>query len=236
MVCKKLALLSIIITAFLLCSQFTSQKTSVDGREKPSLNVYGLLTDTTNHSIRVENITIAGRFNDIAVYQKPPPNSNVNPDTNTTRLDLCTISEIRVDSQTIVEINKRDYIEITVISNDKRKTLNRYIIERLKKLFCDEVNEAGPIEKELSFIAIKRLQIQGCKKQEEEPLRRTCKAYQGPIDQQTIDLTITKTESLIQELENTANQLPNDQEDGTIKSQILQMLNDLKGIFKNWFA
>jgi hypothetical protein len=235
MICKKLTLITIIIATFLLCNQFTSQKTSATGKEKPSVNVYGLLTDTTNHSIRVENITIAGRFNDIAVFQKPPPNSTINPDVNTTRLDLCTISEIRVDAPTVLEFNKRDYIEITIISNDRRKTQNRYIIPKLQKIFCDEINEAGPIEKELSFVAIKRLQIQGCKKQEEEPIR-TCRAYQGPVDQSIIDQTITKTESLIHELESTANQLPNDQQDGTIKSQILQLLGDLKDIFKNWFA
>jgi hypothetical protein len=234
MVCKKIPMLIVIMVAFLLCTQFSSQKTSVDGREKPSLNVYGSLTDTSNKTYRVENITIAGRVNDIAVYQKPN-NPDINPDINTTRIDLCEIGEIRIDTPRIVQFNKRDYIEIVIISNDSRRTQNNYIIEKLKKLFCDEVNDAGPIEKELSFLAVQRLQIQGCRKQEDEPYR-TCKAYQQCVDQRTIDLTITKTESLIKELENAAGNLPNEQQDGTIKSQILQLLHELKSIFKNWFA
>ncbi len=229
---ERIIKVTLVISSFLLFTQFSSQ-TSVDGKEKPSLNVYGLLTDTSNHSYRVENVTIAGRFSDIAVYQKPI-SPDLNPDINTTKLDLCEISEIRIEAPKVVQFNKRDYIEITVISNDTRKTQNRYIIEKLKKLFCDEVNEAGPIEKELSFLAVQRLQIQGCKKQEEES--RVYKLQPQSIDQKTIDYTITKTEALIKELQEKADQLPNDANDGSLKSQMLQLLTELQATFKKWFA
>lgn len=240
MACARLVKLTIIISTFLLCSHFSSQKTSTDGREKPSTNVWGMLTDTTNHSYRVENITVSGRFHDIAVYQRPT-NPQTNPDINTTRLNLCEIYEIRIDTPTVLQFNNRDYIEITVVSNDTRRTQNRYIIERLRKLFCDEINEAGPIEKELSFLAVRRLEIQGCKKQEEEqkryqPCPPPAPSNQNILNQQAVDLTITKTQSLINELETVAGQLPSDQQEGTIKSQILQLLDDLKNSFKNWFA
>lgn len=236
----RLTKLCIMVSAFLICTHFSSQKTSTDGREKPSVNVWGLLTDTTNHSYKVENITIAGRFNDIAVYQKPI-RPDINPDINTTRLNLCEISEIRIDSPAVLQFNKRDYVEIKVISNDNRKTQNTYIIEKLKKVFCDEVNSAGPIEKELSFLAVNRIQIYGCKKREDEICRSrpNDQRVQNPqmvVDQQVLDLTVTKTKSLIQELENAAGQLPNDAQEGTVKSQILQLLDDLKNSFKNWFA
>ena len=236
MACKSFKMLGI-ISAFLLCTQFSSQKSSTDGREKPSTNVYGLLTDSTNHSYYVENITIGGRFNQIAVYQKPSTNNpDVNPDINTTRIDLCEVSEIKIECPRVVQFNKREYIEIVIISNDMRKTKNYYIIEKLKKLFCDEINEAGPIEKELSFLAVQRIQIQGCKNQEDEPRRSYKSCPCNAADQKAIDLTITKTQSLLRELENTAAKISNDQEDGTVKSQILQILNDLKETFQNWFA
>lgn len=227
---KKIIKISLFISSFMLLMQFSSQKNSVDGKEKPSVNVYGLLTDTSNHSYRVENITIAGRFNDIAVYQKPN-NPDLNPDINTTKLDLCEISEIRIESPKVVQFNKRDYIEIIVISNDNRKTQNRYIIEKLKKVFCDEVNEAGPIEKEVSFLAVARLQIQGCKKQEES---RCYKLQPQTVNQKEIDYTVTRTETLIKELQDKVDELPAD--DGSLKSQILQMLTELQSTFKKWFA
>lgn len=227
---KTIKLFIITMSVLLLCAQFTSQKTSTDGREKPSLNVYGILTDTTNHTCNIENITIAGRFNDIAVYQKPL-SPDVNPDINTTKINLCDISEIIVGPAKVEQFNKRDYIEITIISNDKRKTKNVYIIEKLKKLFCDEVNEAGPIEKELSLLAIKRLQINGCKKQEDQ--KCTPRQCSYTIDQQMLDIHLTTTQKLINEIKTTAEELP---EETSLKNQILQLLDDLKTSFKNWLT
>ncbi len=240
MIQKWIVKAGLIIITGILCIQFSSQNRSTEGKEKPTTNVYGILTDSENQSISVQNITIAGRFNDIAVYKKPT-DPNTNPDINKTVVDLCAVSEIRVPAPKIVEFNKRKYIEITLISNNANPTQNEYIIEYSKKLFCDY----GSLEKELNFTALKRVQIQGCKKQEELPRNcppsatQTPAALQHKAQQQAIDSTLTKTQSLINELEKKAEKLGNEQ-DSTIKAQILQTIADLKQsvqeTLKNWFA
>lgn len=226
---------------FVLCVQFSSQNSSTIGKEKPTTNVYGILTDSENQSINVQNITVAGRFNDIAVYKKPS-DPTTNPDINKTLVDLCALSEIRVAAPKIVEFNKRKYIEITLISNNAHPTQNNYIIEYSKKLFCDY----GSLEKELNFTAIRRLQIQGCKKQDEaprsypqQPIVQQTNTIPQKLNQQAIDSTLTKTQSLITELEQKAEKLGNEN-DATLKNQLLQTIADLKATvqetLKNWFA
>lgn len=219
---------------FLLCAQFSSQNSSTVGKEKPSTNVYGMITDADGQTYAVENITFAGRFSDIPVYKKPNE-SEINPEINKTLIDLCVISEIRVPAPRIVEFNKRKYVEIVIVSN-ANTSQNDYIIEYSKRLFCDY----GPLEKELNFTALRKVTIQGCKKQEEKP--RSC---QMPInasvkDQQALDATITKTQSLISELEKKAETLSDSGPEKTVKSQILKTIADLKALvqetIKNWFA
>lgn len=243
MIEKGIVKAGLIIITLLFCAQFSSQNVSTVGREKPTTNVFGMITDSENQSYAVQNITIAGRFNDIAVYKKPS-DPNTNPDIDKTLVDLCTIREIRVPAPKIVEFNKRKYIEIILISNNNNPTQNEYIIEYSKKLFCDY----NLLEKELNFTAIKRLQIQGCKKQEETPRNCPQPAMQNPVQtpqmykekQQAIDSTLTKTQALINDLEKKAENLNVNDQDKSIKAQIIQTIADLKQsvqeTFKNWFA
>lgn len=237
MISKWLGTLGIIVTTFLLCTQFSSQNTSAVGKEKPSTNVFGMVTDADGQSYPVENITIAGRFKDIPLY-KEPTDPTTNPEINKTLIDLCVISEIRIPAPKIVEYSKRKYVEIILISNNATSQ-NTYIIEYSKRLFCDY----GPLEKELNFTALKNVVIQGCRSQEERP-----RNYQAPMpmpvahakDQQALDATITKTQSLIAELEKKAEKLSGNEQDTTLKTQILQTITDLKAsvqeTIKNWFA
>jgi len=236
MIQKWLLKTGFVVVTFIMCAQFSSQNISTTGKEKPTTNVYGTITDSENQTIAVQNITVAGRFKDIAVYKKPS-NPEINPDINKTLIDLCAIKEIRVAAPKIVEFNKRKYIEIILISADTNPSQNEYIIEYSKKLFCDY----GSLEKELNFTAIKRLQIQGCKKQEETP--RSCSpqpahSSKTTPQQQAIDSTLTKTQSLINELEKKAEKLQGN--DTTLKDQILKTIADLKEsmqeTLKNWFA
>lgn len=240
MISKWLGTLGIIVTTFLLCTQFSSQNTSTVGKEKPSTNVFGLITDADGQSYPVENITIAGRFKDIPLY-KEPTDASTNPEINKTLVDLCVVSEIRIPVPKIVEYNKRKYVEIIIVSNNAT-TQNNYIIEYSKRLFCDY----GLLEKELNFTALKNVVIQGCRSQEERP--RT--TYQAPAiaplqvnqvkDQQALDATITKTQSLIADLEKKAEKLSGNEQDKTLKTQILQTIADLRAsvqeTIKNWFA
>ena len=85
-----------------------------------------------------------------------------------TKIDFAEISEIRVVNPNLLWLYTRkkgyhpvEYIEIEVISNDTKKTKSRYIIETSRKLICDQINEAGPIEKDVPLQAIKLLSING---------------------------------------------------------------------------
>lgn len=149
--------------SFLVCAHFGSQDSSITGREKPAINFYGTLIDTSGNTFKVENITISGLYKQVPMYQKPL-STKIDPNINITRLDLNEIAKIEVPSQdTILTFNNRDYIEVIVTSSDPAKTTQSYITEKSKRVICDQINKAGSIEKDLSFQAIDSLTIEGHK-------------------------------------------------------------------------
>lgn len=226
--------IGIVISALLLCAQFSSQQSSLGTPEKPAINISGtLITDGVDgNPHEVENITISGRYENIPVYEKPS-SEDVNPDINTTRLDLRQISEIRPVSVEILKFNNRDYVEIEIVSNDAKKTKNTYIIERVKRVQCDEVNAAGPIEKEVSFLAIKNLIIKGSRPRQEA----ICEHMQYAEKNIVLDSTITQTKNLVNQLEDTTKQLhADDPKESAIKSQLLHLIHEVKQALKSWFA
>lgn len=95
-----------------------------------------------------------------------------------TKIDLANCAEIRTINPEEVWVFKRkkgyhpiEYIEIEIISNDSTKTRNSYLIETSRKLICDEINEAGPIEKEVPLAAVKTLKIEGYNLVEAEKIK-----------------------------------------------------------------
>lgn len=219
--------------ALIFFAQFSSQHSSTSASEKPAINVSGTLVDSSDQTYAVENITISGRYTDIPVYQKPKA-ADVNPDINTTRLDLREIYEIRLVSAEILKFNNRDYIEIEVVSNDARKTKNNYIIDRIKRVQCDEINEAGPIEKELSFLAVKSLVIKNARSREE----MFCEGKKYLDSKYVVtDVTITKTKTLVNQLEDTTKQISKeDPKEAAIQTQLMHLVQELKNTLKSWFA
>lgn len=171
---KKVAAITLGIASVVLLSNFSAQDSVSGGREKPAINFHGVLTDTQGNSTPVENITISGSYKQIPVYQKPD-NVDINPGINTTRIDLAEIEAIELDGDpkdAVSTFNKREYINIVVVSKDSKKTRKKYIIEKAKRVYCDEVNGAGPIERDLSFLAINKLAITGMKFTEEEQAKK----------------------------------------------------------------
>lgn len=97
---------------------------------------------------------------------KPAAPRPYDPTDNVTRLDLAEISKIAMSpDQTPQRFGSRDYIVIDVYSNDTGKTKNSYMIEADKKLFFDQVNPAGPIEKEIKLRSVVSIEIDGYKQQ-----------------------------------------------------------------------
>ena len=147
--------------------------TSVTGDgKKPDINFYGTVVDNTGTSVKANDITIGGMYRQIPVYVKPKNlnQKDYNPADNIARLDLAEISQISIgDPEKIYTFVNRTYIEIHVLSNDK-KTTNTYIIETTKKLFFNEANESGPIEREVALNALQEVNIRGYKEPEKEEL------------------------------------------------------------------
>lgn len=149
--------------AFFLCANFSSQDTSITGREKPKINFYGTLTDTSGNTFEVENITISGLYKQIPLYAKPN-DPKVDPTINITRIDINEISQVEIPHpNTFLTYNNRQYVEIIITSADATKTTQHYITEKTKRIICDQVNAAGTIEKDLSYQAIDKIIIKGHK-------------------------------------------------------------------------
>jgi len=220
--------------ALVFFAQFSGQNSSTSAPEKPTINVSGSLIDSSDQKYSVENITISGRYTDIPVYQKPKT-ADVNPDINTTKIDLREVSEIRLVAPAILKFNNRDYLEIEIVSNDAKRTKNAYIIDRTKRLQCDEVNEAGPIEKELSFLAVKSLEIKKSRPRDEAMCES--KKYNGSDKNMVTDVVITKTKALIDQLEDTTKQISKeDPKEAAVQTQLMHVVEELKNTLKSWFA
>ncbi|NBP00247.1 MAG: hypothetical protein EBU90_09010 [Proteobacteria bacterium] len=158
----------IAVIGFLLLSNFGSQDESVAGRIKPTINFYGSVTDTSENSYDVENITVSGMYKQVPFYAKPK-NKETDPTINITRIDFAEIAELTVPfPEQILTFNNRQYIEVQIVSKDPQRTTSSFIIELSKRIICDQVNTAGPIEKDLSFKALKKIVFKGHKSPEKE--------------------------------------------------------------------
>lgn len=238
-----------VITIF-LCAQFGSPR-STDDRQKPETNIYGVILDTSGRRTNVENITINGRLKDVPVYAKPA-DPDINPDVNTTRINLTGVCSIRLLSPQLFTFSKREYVEIEIIFNDPMRTRNTFIIDKRRKVYCDSVDGSAPME--LSFQAISVLNIQGHKPQTGEvgAQKYDCQVAPQPSAQpqivpsiepeqtkedEEIDLLITKTNQLIDRLERESHQLPDKtKKDRSIKSSIISTVEHIKSSLSRLFS
>ena len=157
-----------VASSWLLLANFGGQSDAIDGGEKPPINFYGVLTDSTGEKYKVENITISGMYRQITVYKKPMK-KDIDPSINITRIDFIEIASIAVPHpHEILVFNNRNYIELKIVSRNEDKTEQMYIIEKSKRIICDQKNTAGLIEKDLSFQAVDKLIIEGYSQPEKE--------------------------------------------------------------------
>lgn len=171
------------VTALVICVNLGVP--SSEKREKPKENFYGTITTTGEITFSsqegpseekarpVQNILIGGDFKRIKFYGKPS-NKNASPMDETTFLDLEEIKSIRPtkppSKDTVVNYHGRDYIEIVVTLKPKLSGIDpkqyAFLVESTRKIFCDFATLAGNLEQEISFEALKELNIQGFRHQE----------------------------------------------------------------------
>lgn len=133
--------------------------------QKQILNFSGELYNLRGGKQEVENISIGNRLHTIKMYEVPL-DTTCDPTDDVTIFDLSMIHAIEPAHQGKCKdrpawqmIKNKEYIEIVVTLNDREKTKNHYLIWAKDKIICDRVTGAGPIPKEVSFSAIKKLII-----------------------------------------------------------------------------
>ncbi len=157
----------------------TPSEPSAEGRKKPNINFHGTLKTRQGKVLKVANITIGRMIRQIPMYEVPTKEEFVDRKTHTikedpdkkleiTRIDLVEVSEIRVPHPDTIWIyqkeeksRKHEYIELTIISNDKNRTKNSYLIPLNKKVHLDGVSKAGAEEKDIPLQAIESIKIKG---------------------------------------------------------------------------
>lgn len=215
------------VIALALCAQYSSQD-STSGANKPKVNFYGVLTDMSNKEYNLENITISGMYEGITVYTKPSY-ADLSPQ-HQVKINLANIHEIRTVlvpstrttpasapfTPAIVTFNKREYVEIEVISNDSVKTKSNYIIEKTKNIYGDE----GPKGHIDSITDVKSLKINGHKDRDTTPTAQP--------KQENKPVTPTKTKDFKSaEKQNSAIE--------NLKQQIRDLLAELNSTVHGWF-
>lgn len=172
-------------------------ETSQAGRPKPAINFEGILTTEQEEALRVENITFNGKYKQIPMYDAPSGAKALEKEKSAilnektghkevilrkhpknnfvlTKVDLSEVSKINVMSDPLYVFEDKEkkrrtvFLKITLVLHDQKKTPKSYLVEDGHKLFCDEKNEAGPLEKEVPLSAIKELVISGFHEQEVE--------------------------------------------------------------------
>jgi len=106
--------------------------------------------------------------------QKDPKTSLIQAE-----IDLAEVGEIKVPFPDQVWVYQKDdkarkleFIQVTIISNDVKKTKTDYLVEKWKKIYCDRVSAAGPGEQKVPLTALKNLKIKGYSDRELEESKR----------------------------------------------------------------
>jgi hypothetical protein len=225
--------LLVAVSALLICAQFGSQSNTQEGRQKPPIDIRGVLIDTAGARMQVHNITISGRITDVVVYQRPP-HAKVSPDLHKTEIDLRAVKSIVTLSKNSERYNDRDYIAIDIIANNPRATAQTYLIEASRRIMCEDADGIG--NKSISFLAIQALHIESFSMQGVSSDPYTCPPRE--IDPCAVhDITLTKTMQILEKMETTAQQLPAiDAGDGSLRFTLLKLIDELKKIVSDWFS
>lgn len=177
---KSIYKIAVLMLASPLLINWGGQATSQAGRFKQPVNLYGNVITQAGNDYKVDNIAIGYMYKQIPVYEMQLGGTDTttkalatNPkDGIITKLDLIEISEIHVPHpRTTWTFNKTEFIELEIISKNNTKTKNSYLIEKRRKITCTEINDAGPVEKEIPFHALKKIMINGYRHRDEKDLK-----------------------------------------------------------------
>lgn len=182
----KICLSIFLVQSIGLFASFSSPEANTTVNVKQKVNFSGTLLTHQGTKFNVDNISINNKIRKITVVDKPDKKKLAQPIKNEkthkqeivlTEDPLKEYVEIGLDLSETKEIHaiadplytyKQDskhhsieFIEIEVISNDKKKTKHSYLIDNNAHIFCDQINDAGPIEMKTPIAAVDKLSIDG---------------------------------------------------------------------------
>jgi hypothetical protein len=184
---KKISLLVYPLLIIVLAN-WSSSESSGDGYRQHRVNFYGTIytCHEDGRSYTVDNISLSNLIKQIPLYEIPSSIAPAGAEHKSkltsnprkgiiTRLDLSEISEIIVPEpefeyffQEKKGAAKTNYIEIEIVYNCPEQKEASYLIETTRKILCNEINPAGPVEKEFPVQSFCRLIIRGYKNRDEE--------------------------------------------------------------------
>ncbi len=143
-----------------------SGQESTSGKERPQLNFKGILTDSSDQTFHVENITISGLYKNIPFYALPTQ-PEMRPEDNVTLINLAEVDAIKSvpRNEHKVTFNGRSYNKIII--SLKNANEGTYLVETSRKIFCDIAINKNSIEKRLAFEALKELIITNLSRQDD---------------------------------------------------------------------
>ena len=161
-----------ILMIFLLCNW--SQDNNVSGNRKQKVNFFGEIETKNNTQYEVDNISIGRIYKQIPLFEvqkDAQENSVITTDPRKgiiSRYDLAEIASIEVPHPDLILTYqkksggvKTDFIELSITLNDKTNTKTSCLIDLRRKLYCDKISNAGPIEMEVPFTSLKKLIVKG---------------------------------------------------------------------------
>jgi hypothetical protein len=178
-----------------MLANWGSSETSTEGGKKQAVNFSGTLTTQQGETYKIDNIAIGRRYEQIPLYKdttkqiRSEPISGDTTDADQNKFTLKEdpqegiIAKIDLSETAAIQVNnpdalytyqkrkgsrKTDYLEVVVISNGTSRTKNNYLVDTRRKITCDQLDEAGPIELEVPFATIKQLTIEDCRSREAE--------------------------------------------------------------------
>lgn len=157
-----------------------SSKSNVAGDNKQDVNFSGKLTTQQGQEYVVNNISIESKYRQIIMYDTPVKHADVvmnaetkqseikldvNPsDLSDVQIDLSEVNKIRIPHPNTVWVYQKkersqrlEFIEVLVTTSKERS----YLMERRTKIYCDEIDAAGPQEKRVPLAALDTLTIDG---------------------------------------------------------------------------
>jgi len=171
-----------------------SQDNSVSGGKKQKVNFFGEIETKNDMKYKVDNISIGRLYKQIPLYEiqkNAQGNNAITTDPRKgiiSRYDLAEIAAIEVPHpgeiltfQKKTSGPKTEYIELSISLNDKTLTKTSCLIDLRRKLYCDKISDAGPIEMEVPFTSLKKLTLKGYRSRDPENEKETVQNIENKI-------------------------------------------------------